>query len=83
MADQQSISFEADIRPLFREVDIEHMRPMDVLLDDYQYMSQRANAELVHDFLSGKKQPQMPPDDPWSVEQVELFARWMQAGCPK
>ncbi|HWZ78324.1 MAG TPA: hypothetical protein VNX87_17405 [Candidatus Sulfotelmatobacter sp.] len=33
------VSFERDIRPLFRQIDIDHMNKHDVLLDNYTYMS--------------------------------------------
>lgn len=76
-----SVSFERDIRPLFRPVDIKHMAGMDVLLDDYAFMSDPKNAKAVFEYLSGTQQPQMPPGGPfWSEEQLDLFARWMEEG---
>jgi hypothetical protein len=36
------VSFENDIKPLLRPVDIEHMKRYTVLLDDYAYMSEGA-----------------------------------------
>lgn len=33
------ISFAADIKPLFRAIDISHMKRLGVALDDYSYMS--------------------------------------------
>ena len=33
------VSFERDIRPLFRDVDIEHMEVHGVKLDDYTFMT--------------------------------------------
>lgn len=33
------VSFAKDIRPLFRPVDIAHMKPLGVVLDDYNYIS--------------------------------------------
>ena len=33
------VSFESDIRPLFRQIDIDHMNKHKVLLDNYTYMS--------------------------------------------
>ena len=75
------VSFERDIKPLFRQVDIDHMSGFDVLLDDYGYMSDGKNAQSVLDFLNGTRQPQMPPGGPfWSVEQLALFSRWMEQG---
>jgi hypothetical protein len=34
-----SVSFERDIRPLFRDVDIDHMEGMGVLLADHTWMA--------------------------------------------
>jgi hypothetical protein len=83
MAQQTTVSFERDIRPMFRSVDIDHMSAMDVTLDDYAFMSQRANVEKVRDYLTGKAQPQMPPGGPyWKPEQIDLLSRWIDEGCP-
>lgn len=77
-----AVSFERDIKPLFRKIDIDHMSGMDVMLDDYAYMSDKQNAQAVLEFLDGTRQPQMPPGGPfWSVEQIGLFSRWMEQGC--
>jgi len=80
------VSFASDIRPLFRSVDIEHMKGMDILLDDYQYMSdstnQHENARRVYDSLTGKTQPRMPPNGPyWTKDMLELLENWMKGGC--
>lgn len=83
MTDQQTVSFKVNILPMFRQLDIEHMRPLNVFLDDYGFMSTPANAVMVHDFVSGKKEPQMPPDKPWTEDQIAIFARWMDAGYPE
>jgi hypothetical protein len=76
------VSFDADIKPLFRPIDISHMAPYDILLDDYEYMSDAtgdyANAKAVLDTLMNR---QMPPDGPfWSQDQLDLFVKWMSEG---
>jgi hypothetical protein len=77
----RSLSFERDIRPLFRDVDVKHMSAMDVFLDDYAYMSDAQNAKAVLEYLNGTQQPQMPPGGPfWSEEQLNLFSQWMEQG---
>jgi hypothetical protein len=39
------------------------------------------NAHRVYDSLTGKTQPQMPPDGPyWSQDKLDLFKRWMDEG---
>ncbi len=83
MEKREAVSFEKDIRPLFRAQDIDHMRPMGILLDDYTYMSQRDNAKSVQGRLDSSGGPQMPPGGPyWTREQLDLFAKWIDAGCP-
>jgi hypothetical protein len=82
MADQKAVSFADEIRPMFRQIDVDHMRGLGVALDDYSYMSQRGNAERVRDFLDGTEEPQMPPDGPfWTQEQLDLYSRWLEGGC--
>jgi hypothetical protein len=73
------LSFATDIRPLFRDGDIKCMKPAGVALDDAKWMCVPANAQLVYGEVSAGK---MPPDKPWSAEQVSVFKRWMDAGCP-
>jgi hypothetical protein len=84
MADSEgATSFARDIKPLFRQIDLDHMGRMGVKLDDYEWMSNTANAQNVYDFVAGTKQPKMPIGGPfWSQEQLDLFARWMKNGCP-
>jgi hypothetical protein len=76
-----SPSFKKNILPLFRKVDIAHMRPMGVLLSDYRYMSTPANAQSVYSYLAGDSQPRMPIGGPfWTPAQLQLFNNWMTAG---
>ncbi len=80
-----AVSFEKDIKPLFRPIDVKHMKPSKVLLDDYAYMSDptdgHKHAADVGDYLTGKKEPRMPPGGPfWSAEQLALYAQWMSEG---
>jgi hypothetical protein len=81
------VSFANDIKPLFRPVDIADMKPMDILLDDYSYMSDPGNnyqnADRVQLSLSSQNggPPTMPPGGPyWSAAQLALFAQWRSDG---
>lgn len=81
------VSFAADIKPLFRPVDIAHMKPHGVRLDDYPYMSDPANnyqnAQDIQDALSPQNGgvPTMPPGGPyWTPETLALFAKWRSDG---
>jgi hypothetical protein len=77
------ISFAADIKPLFRTMDISHMKPFGVELDDYTYMSNPDNANSVYATLAphGAEPPSMPPGGPyWTPAQLELFVQWQKDG---
>jgi hypothetical protein len=78
-----SVSFAADITPLFRAIDISHMKPFGVELDDYSYMSNSDNANTVLATLSphNSESPSMPPGGPyWTAAQLALFAQRQKDG---
>jgi hypothetical protein len=78
-----SVSFKADILPLFRPQDITCMKSKGVELDSYDYMSQPDNAQDVYDHLTGTAPPRMPLGGPyWSADQLNLFQRWMTESPP-
>ena len=80
MPDTDPVSFQRDVLPLFREIDVQHMAGFGVMLNDYAYMSNPANAQAVLDTLTGAP-PLMPPGGPyWSDDQVKLFSKWMSDG---
>jgi hypothetical protein len=77
-------SFASEIRPMFRPIDVEHMKRGGVLLDDFAYMSHaendHANARTVLETVVGNP-PSMPPGGPyWTAEQVSLYMKWMDEG---
>ncbi len=82
-----AVSFATDIKPLFRPIDVAHMKGHGVKLDDYAYMSDPSNdhenAERVQLSLSPQdgEPPSMPPGGPyWTADQLALFARWRADG---
>jgi hypothetical protein len=77
------VSFARDIKPLFRSVDISHMKSYGVKLDDYTYMSKQNNANSVLANLSphNGEPPSMPPGGPyWTADQLALFVQWQKDG---
>ena len=77
------VSFAASIRPLFREVDIQHMSPFGIELDDYTWMSNPGNAASVLSTVSPQngQPPTMPPGGPyWTSDQLALFVQWQKDG---
>ena len=69
-------SFARDIRPLFRDSDVQRMR---FAFDLSQYDDVKANADGIHDRLADGS---MPCDGAWSADRVALFRQWMEEGYP-
>lgn len=74
-----ALSFAADIRPLFREGDVDCMKSAGVHLDDATWMSVPANAQSVLHAVSSEM---MPPDAPWPKDRVAILQQWIDAGYP-
>jgi hypothetical protein len=71
------VSFERDIRPLFRDGDID---AMSWAFDLASYDDVRANGEEIYERLADGS---MPCDRPWPSEDVERFRSWIDAGSPR
>jgi hypothetical protein len=77
-----AVSFAQDIRRLFTDMDIAHMKPAGVLLDDFGYMRDPAHAQKVLDAVStGAMPPQSSGEPRWPPESVQLFRDWVAGGC--
>ncbi len=70
-----TLSFAADIRPLFRSSDIESMKPVGIDLSSYEEVKKRARD--IYARLSAKN---MPCDGPWSADSIQKFKEWMDGG---
>jgi hypothetical protein len=71
------VSFERDIRPLFRDEDVESMSGQ---FDLSSYDEVRENAEAIRARLEDGS---MPCDGAWAAENVERFGQWMDAGLQR
>lgn len=75
MGDQESgLSFEHDIRPLFREKDRQRM---EWAFDLWRYEDVRENAPQI---LERLETGEMPCDGGWPEDQVAKFNSWMAGG---
>jgi hypothetical protein len=70
-------SFAQDIRPLFRDSDIQRMR---FAFDLSRYEDVKDNAAAIAGRLSDGS---MPCDGPWPEDRVALFRQWMTEGYPQ
>jgi len=71
------ISFDTDIKPLFREMDRDAMRRA---FDLWSYADVGAHAAAIAEAL---KNGAMPCDGAWPPQRVELFERWIEQNKPE
>ena len=70
------MSFAQDIRPMFREEDIEEMVGIAGFnLSNYEDV--RAHSADIYDRVADGS---MPCDDPWSKEQIARLKQWINEG---
>ena len=70
----EKITFASDIRPLFRDFDINSMKKA-FDLSNYEQVSAKADAIL------GKLEAgSMPCDGAWPQKDVETFRQWIKGG---
>jgi hypothetical protein len=70
------LSFTKDIRPLFREIDIDHMKGVGGF-DLSKLEDVRARADRILQRLAAGT---MPPDKPWPADRVAKFQNWIGEG---
>jgi hypothetical protein len=71
------ISFERDIKPLFREGD---RRSMSWAFDLWSRDDVAGNGEAI---LERLRDGTMPCDGAWPAEQIAVFQDWVTAGAPE
>jgi hypothetical protein len=76
-------SFQADIRPLFTERDIQGMIKGFNLAS---YDEVKTHAAAIYDRIRGIGGAVMPPppprgEGPWPQSRIDLFAKWVADGC--
>ncbi len=75
-ASGDTVSFEADVRPLFREGD---RRAMLASFDLWSHDDVSAHTDAI---LRAVATGAMPCDTAWPQEQVDVVRRWVAAGKP-
>ena len=73
-AEDQPVSYDQHIKPLFRTTDRQSMA---FAFDLWDIDDVRANADAI---LGRLQEGTMPCDGGWSSDQVELFGRWIATG---
>ncbi len=76
----KGLSFAADIRPMFTEIDVEHMRAfgLDLTLRD----SVAKDAANILSVVSSGIMPPPAQNRTWTKEMCAKFELWIDQGCP-
>ena len=70
----ESVRFEADIKPLFREKDRQSMRR------HFDLAAHVDVSDYADRILERLRSGSMPCDSAWPADQVDLFERWVRGG---
>jgi hypothetical protein len=70
------VSFDTDIRPLFRERDRESML---YAFDLWSHADVREHADMI---LERLEEGTMPCDGSWPADRVDTFRAWIAEGSP-
>ncbi len=71
------VSFETDVKPMFRERD---RGSMTFAFDLWSYDDVSENADAI---LARLQDGSMPCDGAWPAAQVDTFERWVTSGRPR
>lgn len=74
MGDAETVGYEDDIKPLFREKDHERMA---FAFDLWSYEDVKENADAI---LERLEEGDMPCDGEWPDAQIATFRSWIQSG---
>jgi hypothetical protein len=70
------VSFERDVKPLFRAVDRDSMQ------ESFDLWIREDVAERAEAILARLEDGSMPCDGAWPAERVAIFRRWVESGTP-
>jgi hypothetical protein len=75
-----TLSFAADIRPMFTDLDVDHMQPLGIDLSDRAGVE--ASADAIYAVVSNGSMPPPGSGQRWSPEMCARFKQWQTQGCP-
>jgi hypothetical protein len=76
-----TLSFAKDIRPLFTDLDVAHMKAAGLDLSDREEVASKADA-ILETVSSGTMPPPSSGESQWTSAMCETFKQWRDAGCP-
>ncbi len=80
MSTEDNLSFARDIRPMFTDTDVNHMRK---LLDLSDRDSVFTHGATIYDTVTTGKMPPPSSGEPrWTAEMCSRFKTWLDQGGP-
>jgi hypothetical protein len=80
MSDQR-LSFAKDIRPMFTDLDVDHMKPAGMDLSTYDDVKKHAIA-IYAAVSTGTMPPSGWGEERWTKEMCGTFKEWQDQGFP-
>lgn len=80
MTDGIALSFAKDVRPMFTDLDIEHMKAAGIDLSDRMEVETHADA-IYRTVSEGTMPPASSGEARWSQAMCERFKAWQDRGC--
>ena len=76
--ERDGLSFERDVKPLFRERDRGSM----LNVANFDLWARDEVADNSQAILTRLEDGSMPCDEAWPADRIDLFRRWVEAGMP-
>jgi hypothetical protein len=74
------LSFAKDIRPMFTDIDVAHMKNAGMDLSDKDSVTKSADA--IYKTVSEGTMPPPSTGERWTPEMCAKFKEWQNQGCP-
>jgi hypothetical protein len=78
--DPKPLSFKTDIRPMFTDMDVDHMQGFGLDLSSYEDVVRLADS-ILQTVTSGSMPPSSSGESRWTEAMCETFKRWKDGGC--
>jgi hypothetical protein len=80
MTGSDALSFAKDIRPMFTEVDVAHMKNLGLDLSSFDEV--KKNGDPIYKLVSDGSMPPEGTGERWTTGMCATFKRWQEQGCP-
>jgi uncharacterized membrane protein len=80
MTDAAKLSFARDIRPMFTDIDVDHMQALGIDLSSKDDVEEHADG--IFQQVSAGTMPPPGTGEQWTDEMCERFQAWQMQGCP-